>query len=190
MPDLSSEYRPGGTLVQTVPGAGGPVANALPANSGGYGLDPQLLAQLIAYKAAQVKAQQAQMAAEPRYAASARSRDDHDEAFTQFMPDPTPRDETITRTVVDPNQSPWLKYTNPGARDNFVKERLLPNGRWEFEDLRPRGSSGGIHGGGTPSATDPFGPMTPSVAQQNAAEKAKAQGMSAHDTSAMALRRR
>lgn len=106
MPDLSNVYRPDRSMVQTVPGAAGPVANALPANSGGYGLDPNLLAQLVAYKAAQKQQQPAARAYAPAEQAPSR-RDDMDEAFTQFMPDPTPRPRPTKMKLREVRENPW-----------------------------------------------------------------------------------
>lgn len=138
MPDLSNVYRPDRSMVQTVPGAAGPVANALPANSGGYGLDPNLLAQLVAYKAAQKQQQPEARAYAPAEQAHSR-RDDMDEAFTQFMPDPTPRPKeaapTRMRRVRTRSAIPIYGMDEAGVTYNDVQEHMLPDGSWSGDAL-------------------------------------------------------
>lgn len=58
-----------------------------------------------------------------------------------------PNKDVITREVIDPQANPYHQLQT-GFAPRTVRERLLPNGKWEFEDLRPQGGSGGIQGGG------------------------------------------
>lgn len=101
MPELTNEYA-GNRLVQTVPGAGNPAAAAVP-QSANYGLDPNLLARLIASRQAQ------RQAAPPvaSYVQQPERRNDMDESFTQFMPDPTPRPRETKMKLREVRQNPW-----------------------------------------------------------------------------------
>lgn len=134
MPELSNVYRPDRSMVQTVPGAGNPTAAAVPQSSA-YGLDPNLLARLIAAR----QAQQRPAAMPAAYAqAPMRRGADMDEAFTQFMPDPTPKAPkaapTRMRRVRTRSAIPIYGMDEAGVTYNDVQEEQTPDG-WSGDAL-------------------------------------------------------
>ena len=64
------------------------------------------------------------------------------------------KQKEITRTVADPRVSPYHKI-GTGLAPNDVVERYIPGVGWEFDSIRPHGSSGGIQGGGAASSLHP-----------------------------------
>jgi len=132
MPELSNVYRPDRSMVQTVPGAGNPTAAAVPQSSA-YGLDPNVLARLIA-----ARASQRQAAPAVSYAQAPSRRDDMDEAFTQFMPDPTPKAPqgapTRMRRVRTRTAIPAMQDAQ-GLTFDDVQEHMLPDGSWSGDAL-------------------------------------------------------
>jgi len=133
MPELSNVYRPDRSMVQTVPGAGNPTAAAVPQSSA-YGLDPNLLARLIAAR----QAQQRPAAMPAAYAqAPMRRGADMDEAFTQFMPDPTPKrkePETRMRRVRNRTVLPVYGMDPAGFTYDDVQETKTSDG-WSGDAL-------------------------------------------------------
>ena len=133
MPELSNVYRPDRSMVQTVPGAGNPTAAAVPQSSA-YGLDPNLLARLVAARQAQQRPAPATYVQAPM-----RGRDDMDEAFTQFMPDPTPKRAegapTRMRRVRTRSAVPIFGMDEAGVTYNDVQEHMLPGGGWSGDAL-------------------------------------------------------
>ena len=135
MPELSNVYRPDRSMVQTVPGAGNPTAAAV-LQSSAYGLDPNLLARLIAARQAQRQPSQAVRSYEQGLP---QSRGDMDEAFTQFMPDPTPKRAegapTRMRRVRTRSAVPIFGMDEAGVTYNDVQEHMLPGGGWSGDAL-------------------------------------------------------
>lgn len=119
MPELKNEYV-GNRLQQTVPGAGNPTAAAVPQSSA-YGLDPNLLARLVAAR----QAQQRPAAMPAAYAqAPMRRGADMDEAFTQFMPDPTPKRKEPNMLLREVRENPW-SYLPGIDKSNFTTYRPM-----------------------------------------------------------------
>ena len=61
------------------------------------------------------------------------------------------RGEVVTRVVPDPFANPYTKLQtglDAGARVERGFKDKNGNIQWEFDSVRPRGSSGGIQGGG------------------------------------------
>lgn len=158
--EITTTRAPNGAMTTTTPGA--------PANQ--YG---DLFAALIRQRQAQqaAAAQQVQTRlpiayappAAPRYAAPIEP--EYRPQMGTAASASAGRPKEISRWVPDPFANPYAQMATglpPGAR----KERLLGD-RWEFEDLRPHGASGGIQGGGAmTSLRSPFGgPADPRAAQ-------------------------
>lgn len=132
----------GGNLSTTTPGYAG-----APPQDQGFG---DVISKILQNR------QQARVAAQPQAApmqlTSGAAIPRYQEAPRAYAPEfgaqqeAPAREKEITRVVPDPFASPYTKMAtgfDPGSR----VERFI-NGKWEFEDLRPHGSSGGIQGGG------------------------------------------
>lgn len=158
MADITTEYLPGRGIRTTVPGMAAPVTpgalapvnvQSTPFQAPGFlqGLDPDLIARLINERyrrtAPQAMPEFRQEAPRARYI-------EEGPQLSRPTLGATPADpnrDVITREVVDPQANPYHQLQT-GFKPRTVRERLLPNGKWEFEDLRPQGGSGGIQGGG------------------------------------------
>lgn len=171
---LTTNYRPDRTLVQSIPGASG-------AAGGGGDLSAGLLALLRARRAlaGQSPAGQtidtgaASMSAPRNYGGAPAGN--YRPSFGASGSGAAPKPKEITRVVADPFASPYTKMAtgfDPGAR----VERYIPGVGWEFEDLRPHGTSGGIIGGGmsnpsslhSSSSEGGAGPANPNDANRDA----------------------
>lgn len=133
MADLKTTFAPDKSMVVSTPGASAP---AFPE------LTPDLINALIGRRAA---------ASSPAPGMVNRGRrpsgGGSTPSYTPSMGQAQPQQE-IKRYVPDPFASPYHKMATgqePGGR----WERYI-DGKWEFADLRPQGSSGGIVGGGNP----------------------------------------
>lgn len=135
---IDSSYTPGRSLVQTMPGAA-------PAGDLSAGLLALLRARKALAAAPQsvsggVGATMPMSAQRPAYTPSFGASGSGGGGGGA-------KPKEITRVVSDPFASPYTKMAtgfDPGSR----VERYIPGVGWEFEDLRPHGSSGGIQGGG------------------------------------------
>ena len=90
----------------------------------------------------------------------------------------------MSRTVPDPFQSPYDKMAGIPAR--FVSERLLPNGKWEFEDIRPQGPTGRLDMGNEANAGAGYGAASDPRMQSLVAQQVLARRGSASDQAAAA----
>jgi hypothetical protein len=117
------------------------------------GLDPALLSKLVAAKMA--GQQQPAAAPQPTYAAPQQPTYTPQMGAQQSAPQ---REEPLIRTVADPFASPYTKMAtgfDPGSRQERGFKRSDGSIQWEFDDIRPHGTSGGIIGGGAQSSLHP-----------------------------------